>query len=94
MGGGQSKKQKEVAVVKPAPSKSPTAEGDVTLDPQSSAALGHRLAQNKKQGGGIMPWNEDNDSEINDREGVNRQPARQAPNGSPSRTPAVPYVVQ
>ena len=92
MGGGQSKKKKEVAVAVAAPYKSPAADGDVTLDPQSSAALGQRLAQNKRQGGGVMPWNEDNDSEINDREG-NRKPSREQ-NGSPTRTPAIPNVVE
>ena len=52
-------------------------DGDVTLDPQSSAALGslaERLNKNRsgRGQGNIMPWNEDDDDEMNDREGVSR----------------------
>lgn len=39
------------------------------LDPESSARLGKQLQQKKGRGGQIMPWNEDNDSSMNDREG-------------------------
>ena len=47
-------------------------DGDLTLDPQSSAALAQQLQKNKQKGKGgqIMPWNDDNDNEMNDREGV------------------------
>jgi len=48
----------------------------VALDPESSAALGKQLAQRARKNGQIMPWNEDNDESMNDREGVD-EPARQ-----------------
>ena len=56
-------------------------DADVTLDPQSSAALGslgERLAKQRsgRGQGNIMPWNEDDDDEMNDREGVQRPPMR------------------
>lgn len=56
-------------------------DADVTLDPQSSAALGslgERLAKQRsgRGQGNIMPWNEDDDDEMNDREGVHRPPIR------------------
>ena len=50
----------------------------MTIDPQSSAILAQKLAQNKRAGNNRqMPWNEtEGDDDMNDREGQNRQPSQ------------------
>ena len=65
MGASQGKKKKDSST------KAPAEDVNVTIDPQSSLALGQKLAQNKRAGTNKqMPWNEDdNDDDMNDREG-------------------------
>ena len=49
-------------------------DADLTLDPEASAALSNKLAANNRRGNNRqMPWNEDEDSDMNDREGVDNR---------------------
>lgn len=62
MGASQGKKKQQ--------SSSQQEDADVTIDPQSSAALAQKLAQNKRIGANTqMPWNETEGDDMNDREG-------------------------
>ena len=65
MGASQGKKKQDSS------SKAPADDIDVTIDPQSSAAL--VALQQKKGTNKLMPWNEtEGDDDMNDREGENR----------------------